>query len=88
MCNRASLIAQKIRQEPIFQPLIAEKGSESRNKNLSIDFKTLADVLIQETLRRDLTSMVVFTIIIVTVIQKKFFHLGFSTKRKTKRRGR
>ncbi|XP_014797079.1 PREDICTED: inositol polyphosphate 1-phosphatase, partial [Calidris pugnax] len=42
------------REEPLFQLLVAEKTGADRNKRFLQDFKTLADVLIQEVIKHDL----------------------------------
>lgn len=50
--ERAAKIARTIRQDPrLFALLVEEKGELEKNKRFSQDFKTLADVLIQESLR-------------------------------------
>ncbi|NWU87264.1 INPP phosphatase, partial [Onychorhynchus coronatus] len=42
------------REEPLFQLLVAEKTGSDRNRRFLQDFKTLADVLIQEVIKHDL----------------------------------
>ncbi|XP_075581118.1 inositol polyphosphate 1-phosphatase [Pelecanus crispus] len=42
------------REEPLFQLLVAEKTGAERNRRFLQDFKTLADVLIQEVIKHDL----------------------------------
>ncbi|NXX39322.1 INPP phosphatase, partial [Tricholaema leucomelas] len=42
------------REEPLFQLLVAEKKGTDRNRRFLHDFKTLADVLIQEVIKHDL----------------------------------
>lgn len=42
------------REEPLFQLLVAEKTGADRNRRFLQDFKTLADVLIQEVIKHDL----------------------------------
>ncbi|XP_064494878.1 inositol polyphosphate 1-phosphatase isoform X2 [Pseudopipra pipra] len=42
------------REEPLFQLLVAEKTGPDRNRRFLQDFKTLADVLIQEVIKHDL----------------------------------
>ncbi|XP_050730549.1 inositol polyphosphate 1-phosphatase-like isoform X2 [Eriocheir sinensis] len=50
--ERAGEIARAIRQEPkLFALLVEEKGEGEKNQRFAHDFKTLADVLIQEALR-------------------------------------
>ena len=49
--ERATVIAQTIREdENLFQLLVEEKTAEQKNKKFAQDFKTLADVLIQQLL--------------------------------------
>ncbi|NXS53519.1 INPP phosphatase, partial [Brachypteracias leptosomus] len=42
------------REEPLFQLLVAEKTGTDKNRRFLQDFKTLADVLIQEVIKHDL----------------------------------
>ncbi|XP_071585701.1 CD63 antigen isoform X2 [Heliangelus exortis] len=42
------------REEPLFQLLVAEKTGPDKNRRFLQDFKTLADVLIQEVIKHDL----------------------------------
>ncbi|KAB7499176.1 Inositol polyphosphate 1-phosphatase [Armadillidium nasatum] len=50
--ERAAKLARAIRQDPrLFSLLVEEKGELEKNKRFSQDFKTLADVLIQESLK-------------------------------------
>lgn len=50
--ERAAKLARSIRQDPrLFSLLVEEKGELEKNKRFSQDFKTLADVLIQESLK-------------------------------------
>ncbi|KAG7155972.1 Inositol polyphosphate 1-phosphatase-like [Homarus americanus] len=57
--ERAGEIARSIRREPkLFSLLVEEKGESEKNQRFTHDFKTLADVLIQEALRHYLTQMV------------------------------
>jgi len=50
--ERAGNIARSIRNEPkLFSLLVEEKGEEEKNIKFAQDFKTLADVLIQEALK-------------------------------------
>ncbi|XP_074836316.1 inositol polyphosphate 1-phosphatase isoform X2 [Carettochelys insculpta] len=52
--EKAAGIAQLCRQEEaLFQLLVAEKTGPDRNKKFVQDFKTLADVLIQEVIKHD-----------------------------------
>ena len=53
--EKAAHIARLCRQEePLFQLLVAEKTGADRNRRFLQDFKTLADVLIQEVIKHDL----------------------------------
>lgn len=53
--EKAALIARACRQEDdLFRMLIQEKHGKDKNAATDHDFKTLADVLIQETVRHDL----------------------------------
>lgn len=53
--EKAACIARACRQEKdLFQLLVEEKMGEDKNTNSAHDFKTLADVLIQETVRHDM----------------------------------
>lgn len=53
--EKAACIARACRDEKdLFQLLVEEKIGDSKNSNSSHDFKTLADVLIQETVRYDM----------------------------------
>lgn len=57
--EKAGEIARTIRREPkLFSLLIEEKGDDEKNQRFAQDFKTLADVLIQEALRHHVTQMV------------------------------
>ena len=49
--ERAAVIARSIREEDnLFQLLIEEKTGAQKNQRFAQDFKTLADVLIQQSL--------------------------------------
>ncbi|NXX81960.1 INPP phosphatase, partial [Urocolius indicus] len=53
--EKAAQIARLCRrEEPLFQLLVAEKTGTDRNRRFLQDFKTLADVLIQEVIKHDL----------------------------------
>uniref|UniRef100_A0A8C8AF64 INPP phosphatase n=1 Tax=Otus sunia TaxID=257818 RepID=A0A8C8AF64_9STRI len=53
--EKAAHIARLCRhEEPLFQLLVAEKTGADRNRRFLQDFKTLADVLIQEVIKHDL----------------------------------
>ncbi|KAF8770541.1 Inositol polyphosphate 1-phosphatase like protein [Argiope bruennichi] len=52
--QKAARIAQIFRDEnDLFQLLVEEKTEIEKNKRFVQDFKTLADVLVQETIKRD-----------------------------------
>ncbi len=62
--ERAANIARLCRGErDLFDLLVEEKTGEERNKRFRRDFKTLADVLIQETVRHYLGRKVIQTTI-------------------------
>ncbi|XP_075687374.1 inositol polyphosphate 1-phosphatase [Rhinoderma darwinii] len=53
--EKAACIARACRQEEaLFQLLIEEKKDDEKNKKFLTDFKTLADVLVQEVIKHDL----------------------------------
>lgn len=57
--ERAANIARLCRQErALFELLVEEKLGEAKNTRFRHDFKTLADVLIQESAKHYLTKMV------------------------------
>lgn len=57
--EKAANIARQCRQDQhLFELLIQEKSAEESNPRFVQDFKTLADVLIQETLRHDICKLV------------------------------
>lgn len=57
--ERAANIARKCREdEHLFKLLIEEKSEDEANPRFVQDFKTLADVLIQETLKHDIGNQV------------------------------
>lgn len=59
--EKAANIARLIRAETkLFSLLIEEKTGGAKNHRFIQDFKTLADVLIQESLRHDISAMVSF----------------------------
>uniref|UniRef100_A0A3B3ZRC9 Uncharacterized protein n=1 Tax=Periophthalmus magnuspinnatus TaxID=409849 RepID=A0A3B3ZRC9_9GOBI len=54
VAEKAANVARVCRQEaPLFQLLVQEKTGEDKNKKFVQDFKTLADVIIQEMIRHD-----------------------------------
>ena len=57
--EKAAHIARICRQEKdLFQLLVEEKTGDAKNINFKHDFKTLADVLIQETVRHTIAKKV------------------------------
>ena len=55
--EKAANIARACRSEPtLFELLVEEKTGEDKNAKFDQDFKTLADVLIQETVRHDVSQ--------------------------------
>lgn len=57
--ERAGEIARSIRREPkLFSLLVEEKGETEKNQRFTHDFKTLADVLIQEALRHHVKNKI------------------------------
>jgi len=57
--EKAANIARLIRQdEHLFKLLIQEKKGSEKNPRFVQDFKTLADVLIQETVKHDIGNQV------------------------------
>lgn len=59
LSEKAANVARVCRQEaPLFQLLVQEKTGEDKNKKFVQDFKTLADVVIQEMIRHDVGAQV------------------------------
>lgn len=57
--EKAANIARICRKKaPLFQLLVQEKTGEDKTKKFLRDFKTLADVVIQEMIRHDLVAQV------------------------------
>jgi len=57
--EKAAHIARICRQEEVlFQLLVEEKKGDAKNTNFVHDFKTLADVLIQETIKHNVAAKV------------------------------
>nr|XP_002712302.1 inositol polyphosphate 1-phosphatase [Oryctolagus cuniculus] len=55
--ERAANIARACRQQQaLFQLLIEEKKEGEKNKKFSVDFKTLADVLVQEVIKQNMEN--------------------------------
>lgn len=59
VAEKAADVARVCRQEaPLFELLVQEKTGADKNKKFVQDFKTLADVVIQEMIRHDLCEQV------------------------------
>jgi len=57
--EKAARLARIVRsEESLFELLVQQKEAEQSNKRFVQDFKTLADVLVQETVRHDLGKKV------------------------------
>ncbi|KAM9248544.1 inositol polyphosphate 1-phosphatase isoform 1-T4 [Dugong dugon] len=57
VAEKAANIARACRQqEALFQLLIEEKKEGEKNKKFAVDFKTLADVLVQEVIKQNLEN--------------------------------
>lgn len=57
--EKAANVARVCRQEaPLFELLVQEKKGDDKNKKFVQDFKTLADVVIQEMIRHDVGVVV------------------------------
>lgn len=55
--EKAANIARACRQqETLFQLLIEEKKEGEKNKKFAVDFKTLADVLVQEVIKENMEN--------------------------------
>nr|KAF6495322.1 inositol polyphosphate-1-phosphatase [Rousettus aegyptiacus] len=55
--EKAASIARACRQqEALFQLLIEEKKEGEKNKKFAVDFKTLADVLVQEVIKQNMEN--------------------------------
>lgn len=62
VAEKAANVARVCRQEaPLFQLLVQEKTGDDKNKKFVQDFKTLADVVIQEMIRHDVGAQVSVT---------------------------
>lgn len=63
--EKAANIARSFRQdEHLFQMLVQEKNADEANPRFVHDYKTLADVLIQEVILHDIGSAVSFYYIV------------------------
>lgn len=59
VAEKAANVARVCRQEaPLFELLVQEKTGADKNKKFVQDFKTLADVVIQEMIRHDVCAQV------------------------------
>lgn len=84
--EKAANIARLCRQnEHLFPLLIEEKSAEESNPRFVKDFKTLADVLIQQTIRYDVGNLVCIQILLKSIISFYvplsfvfFFHSQFN----------
>lgn len=57
--EKASCIARECRaRQELFELLVEEKSGEDKNPRMLQDFKTLADVLVQETVKHHLCRKV------------------------------
>lgn len=57
--EKAANIARACRQqEALFQLLVQEKKDAEKNKKFAADFKTLADVLVQEVIKQNMENKV------------------------------
>jgi len=57
--EKAARLARAVcSEQSLFKLLVEEKTGEEKNKRFVHDFKTLADVLVQETINHDLTRKV------------------------------
>lgn len=66
--EKAANIARICRQDRhLFQLLVQEKGTKEANPRFVRDFKTLADVLIQETVKHDLGKKVTINQWVTTI---------------------
>jgi inositol polyphosphate 1-phosphatase len=75
--EKAANIARVIRQdEHLIKLLVQEKKGSEKNPRFVQDFKTLADVLIQETVKHDIGNQV--SVLIRTFVNYSFSHLSFS----------
>ena len=59
VCEKSAMIARAWRfQEELFELLVEEKTGKEKNKRFTRDFKTLADVLVQEVVKHDVIQEV------------------------------
>ncbi|KAM4587369.1 inositol polyphosphate 1-phosphatase isoform 1-T2 [Odontesthes bonariensis] len=59
VAEKAANVARVCRQEaPLFQLLVQEKTGDDKNKKFVQDFKTLADVVIQEMIKHDVGAQI------------------------------
>ena len=56
-------------EHSLFELLIEEKSSETKNKRFVHDFKTLADVLVQELVKYDLSRQVRAGLITMRIVR-------------------
>lgn len=80
VADKASQIAKIIRKEkPLVDLLIEEKSGLEKNSRFFQDFKTLADVLIQETVRHYISQQVCQLCLQLQLV-KDFSYLVFINK--------
>ena len=56
--EKAAELARVVRRQGSFCDLVEEKGEREKNPKFKHDFKTLADVLVQETIKREISVKV------------------------------
>lgn len=74
--EKGAKIARVIRAESaLLELLVQEKAGDQKNRRFVQDFKTLADVLVQETVRHDLSAQVkkIFLDYIIKIYAYHFF---------------
>uniref|UniRef100_A0A452Q915 Inositol polyphosphate-1-phosphatase n=1 Tax=Ursus americanus TaxID=9643 RepID=A0A452Q915_URSAM len=78
--EKAANIARACRQqEALFQLLIEEKKDGEKNKKFAVDFKTLADVLVQEVIKQNMENKVRK---VTAKVIAKYLPCGFFSSRK------
>lgn len=72
--EKAANIARVCRKDPhLFALLVQEKKEEEKNPKFVNDFKTLADVLIQETIKHDIGKEVRILLIILKYFTENIY---------------
>lgn len=70
--EKAANVARLIRRDAsLLELLVQEKDEEQANPRFVHDFKTLADVLIQETIRKDVGDQVSLLCFVIDPIKMK-----------------